>query len=61
MNKSSTTIFDDLGPLLDTPTAEKILDNFLTEAEQSSIMMPGSDLETQKWPSTFDDLFPDLD
>jgi len=62
MKKESTNIFDDLGPLLDTPTAEKILDNFLSTAEQTNLMIPDDDLEPQKWTShSFDDLFPDLD
>jgi len=61
MKRSSSNIFDDLGSLLDTPTAEKILDNFLTVPEPSHMIMPETDLESQKWPSSFDDLFPDLD
>lgn len=61
MKKASDDIFDDLGPILDTPTAEKLLDNFLSEAEQSSMMLPGADIEPPKWTTTFDDLFPDLD
>jgi len=59
--KASLNIFDDLEPLLDTPTAEKILDNFLSTAEEANLMIQGDDLEPQKWSNSFDDLFPDLD
>jgi len=61
MSSSSNIIFDDLEPLLDTPTAEKILDNFLAGAEEANMIIQGEEMDDSKWSNSLDDLFPELD
>lgn len=60
-SSSTNTIFDELEPLLDTPTAEKILDNFLAGAEEVNMIMQGGEMDDSKWAHSLDDLFPELD
>jgi len=61
LSSSSNIIFDDLEPLLDTPTAEKILDNFLAGAEEANMIIQGEEMDDSKWSNSLDDLFPELD
>jgi len=49
----NTNITFELEPLLDTPTAETILDNFLAGTDYS--------MDDTKWTDSLDDLFPELD
>jgi len=48
-----------LEPLLDTPTAETILDNFLAETDYN--MDNIDSMENTKWTDGLDELFPELD
>jgi len=52
----NTNITFELEPLLDTPTAETILDNFLAGTDYSMESMNDT-----KWTDSLDDLFPELD
>jgi len=52
----NTNITFELEPLLDTPTAETILDNFLAGTDYSMESM-----DDTKWTDSLDDLFPELD
>jgi len=60
-SSSTNAIFEEVEPLLDTPTAEKILDNFLAGAEEVNMIMQGGDMDYAKWSNSLDDLFPELD
>jgi len=51
----NTNITFELEPLMNTPTAETILDDFLAETDYS---MESID---NKWTDGLDDLFPELD
>jgi len=52
----NTNITFELEPLLDTPTAETILDNFLAGTDYSM-----ENMDDTKWTDSLDDLFPELD
>ena len=52
----NTDITFELEPLLDTPTAETILDNFLAGTDYSM-----ENMDHTKWTDGLDDLFPELD
>lgn len=51
----NTNVTFELEPLLDTPTAETILDNFLAGDYSMESM------DDTKWTDSLDDLFPELD
>jgi len=51
----NTNITFEMEPMMDTPTAETILDDFLAETDYS---MESID---NKWTDGLDDLFPELD
>merc|ERR1712123_155861 len=55
----NTNITFELEPLLDTPTAETILDNFLAGTDYSMETMES--IDNTKWTDGLDDLFPELD
>jgi len=55
----NTNITFELEPLLDTPTAETILDNFLAGTDYSMETMES--IDNNKWTDGLDDLFPELD
>jgi len=55
----NTNISFELEPLLDTPTAETILDNFLAETDYN--MDNIDSMENTKWTDGLDELFPELD
>lgn len=52
----NTNITFELEPLLDTPTAETILDNFLASTDYNM-----DNIENNKWTDGLDELFPELD
>jgi len=52
----NTNVTFELEPLLDTPTAETILDNFLAGTDYSM-----ETIDETKWTDSLDDLFPELD
>jgi len=55
----NTNITFDMEPLLDTPTAETILDDFLADSDYS--MENIEPVDNTKWTDGLDDLFPELD
>jgi len=55
----NTNITFELEPLLDTPTAETILDNFLASTDYNMENM--DTIENNKWTDGLDELFPELD
>jgi len=55
----NTDITFELEPLLDTPTAATILDNFLAGTDYSMDSIESND--NTKWTDSLDDLFPELD
>lgn len=55
----NTNITFELEPLLDTPTAETILDNFLAGTDYTMDNM--DTMENTKWTDGLDELFPELD
>jgi len=55
----NTNISFELEPLLDTPTAETILDNFLAGTDYTMDNMDS--MENTKWTDGLDELFPELD
>jgi len=55
----NTNITFDMEPLLDTPTAETILDDFLADSDYS--MESLEPVDNTKWTDGLDDLFPELD